>query len=100
MKISFYLNDNPTTEITIFRELSTTPFKVGDKVSLSVTDIKKSTLHSYTDNYRTKVTNENELISEKFDLKDVIIKREEKYISFNILSEPTLTIDYYCKLIN
>ena len=106
MIIHFYLNNEEETHITSFHDLKNNPFKLRDEIYLKVEELYPITTLSATHeskkqlDYRLKLISDNKKLKESFDLKKIKLLKEGKHIDFNLLKEPTLTIEYHCEIID
>jgi len=100
MTIRFYLDDEKETEITSFYELTSNPFKVGDRIWLSVDDVCPADYNKYTGTTQTDIIKKNQIEKSTFNRKMVEIVRECKDIRFVMTTEPILTIEYHCIIVN
>lgn len=100
MHIYFYLENEEETGITSFHNLVSNPFKVGDEISLEVDELSPKDLSTFREELRIGYTTDNNNLSKKFRLKTIRIVRERKFMRFNLLHEPKLTIEYHCELID
>jgi hypothetical protein len=101
MRISFYLKEGDTErEITSFNELKHNPFKEGDIVNLQVGELYPAELKGCNQSFKTSLTNSNIELSKTFNHKKVKLISESKWLTFNVLSEPRLVIEYYCEILN
>ena len=88
--INFITYDEHETIITSFQDIPFNPFKKGDTIFPIVDNIKRP--HSKT------ITDANDILKSKYNEKPFTLIKEIKYVSFNILGESTITINYYCDL--
>lgn len=100
MTIHFYLNDKTETPITSFHDLATNPFKVGDIINLSVDELYPKDYSQYNKPTQEKMILDNDKLRNNFNIKSIKIVREGKYCGFNGLTEPILTIEYHCEIVD
>ena len=99
MNIHFYLNDKEETPVMSFYDLATNPFKKGDVVSLTVDDLVPAEYNQFKKDDQEKVLKDHVKLQERFRFKKLMLLHEGKYVKFNTLSEPSITIEYHCELI-
>ncbi len=101
MRISFYLKEgDDETQITSFNELTSNPFKVGDIINLKVERLHLMKIVGFMESFREKVTENNDKLSGSFNNKKVKLIEESKWVSFDVVSEPKMVIEYYCEILN
>jgi len=98
MKISFYLLDDDT-EITSFTGLTSNPFNLNDVVNLSVKPLRNDEYEGANKDFIQNVIYNNHNAKEAFNLKEIRLLTEKKYIKFNVLSEPELYVEYHCQIV-
>lgn len=99
MNIYFYLNIEKETEITSFYNLNSNPFKLNDIVSISVDEFVPAELDKYKEDFKKNMILKNDENRKQFHLKKIKLVRENKYVRYNILSKPIITIEYFCEII-
>jgi|LakMenEpi03Aug12_release.lakeMendotaPanAssembly.Ray.scaffolds.fasta_scaffold403768_4 hypothetical protein len=96
MTIHFYLDDETETPITSIYDLTSNPFKIGDEIYLTVDGVYPVDYGKFKEEYRTKVINDNKELESKFNRKKIKLVREGKHMSFKVIKECRLTIEYHC----
>lgn len=98
MNILFYLDNESETPITSFYDLASNPFKVGDVVSLEVNELYPAEYLKFNNEKKQiELISRNTDLQNTFNNKKIMIVKEGKYMRFNKLNEPILTIEYHCK---
>lgn len=97
MHINFYMNNEEETPIFNCYDIPSNPFSVGDIITLDVDMLSPS---DYLYNERImELAQEHKTMREMFDRKKIKIVREGKYVRFNVVGEPSLTIEYHCEFV-
>ena len=100
MTIQLYLKDGDNeTSICTFREMHSNPFKLGDIISLSVKQLREIHLKEIKKEFLNSFYIQNEKIKEQFNLRDVKIIKEHKFITIEALMKDSITIEYMCEFI-
>ena len=100
MDIRFYLNDGEDDEITRFTSIVSNPFNIGDVISLRVTELRCRDFNPTPNSQmKHKMVKDNDDLIQNFDIKKVKIVSDFKQIRFNLLSEPRVTIEYFCEFV-
>ena len=97
MDIQFYLLEEET-HITSFYEMQSNPFNVGDKIYLSVSELRLNQTGTFKDSIKQQFKEKNIELADKFNLKEMELLTEKKFVKFNCLGEQKLTIEYHCIL--
>jgi len=95
MKIIF-CNITGNNVITYF-DLPSNPFKIGDTLNVSISDIDGK-VRDFPPDLQEKIKDTYFDLYETYNFKKLYLHREAKYIEFNNLSEPIITIEYYCEV--
>lgn len=102
MNIHFYLDDENQNEtlITTMSDVESNPFNIGDVVWLNVTELFPSQYdHIGNRNSRNRFMDNQKELEATFNRKEVKLLRVGKYMRFNVLSNPSLTIEYHCEFV-
>ncbi len=100
MTINFYLNNQEETQITSLYEMVSTPFNVGDEISLDVNELYPIQVDKFKPDSKKNFIERNDELRNLFRLKHIKIVRVYNSMRFNLLSKTTVTIDYYCEFVN
>lgn len=100
MTIRFYLDDGLDTEITTMYDMQSNPFNVGDIINLDVDELYPIEYKKYKEAFRKSLMEDNDKLMSKFRRKKIRLERVSKYMSFKIITETKLVIEYYCKIID
>lgn len=101
IKIQFCLKDSEGVEtILTDMKLPSNPFKVGDKVNLSLNSLRKDELIGYVDSYKETIKNKHELFMSSVHLKTAILTEEKFFLDIDLLNNDSLSISYYCEIID
>jgi hypothetical protein len=87
------------TEITTFFDMEFNPFHIEDVIYLNVEELYPAEYSQYKEHFQLQLLNNNDELSNRFNLKKIKLIREEKYLNIKIAHKPKLTIDYYCEFI-
>lgn len=99
MNVHFYIDNEEETPIMDMYDVPIEPFKVGDRIHLSVEEIYPKEMEGYKDSLRKKMLEYNKELEELFNHNIIQIKRMGKYARFNQLNEAKITIEYHCILL-
>lgn len=96
MTIHLYLNNSQETKITSFYDMVSNPFKVGDTISFTVDELFPADTSDYPEHQKKTTIDNNNLLQDSFNRKKLTIVKEGKFVRFNGIREPRLTIEYHC----
>jgi len=99
MTIHLYLNNQEETIITSFYDMSSNPFSLGDIIGLSVEDLFPVQYSKFKEDTIKNMLQDNKKNRKLFNRKKIKLVKEGKWIDYNIITEPKLTIEYHCELI-
>jgi hypothetical protein len=102
MKIhaNFWLDDEDETSIPMsMYDLTAPPFKVGDRITLSVDDLVPKDYNSYKPDVAKRFIEDNNAAREMFNFKTIEIVRVGNYARFNTVRDGSLTYEYHCKFV-
>lgn len=99
MTINFYMNNEEETPIFNLYDAPSNPFSVGDVILLDVEMIFPTDFKGKNEERSMELLQNHKDVREMFDRKKVKIVREGKYVRFNIIGEPKLTIEYHCEFV-
>jgi len=100
MNVYFYIDNEEETEIMSMYDVPVEPFKVGDRIHLTVDELYPKDLEKFTKPSTQKAMMvKNSELWELFERNTIQIKRMGRYARFNTLNEAKITIEYHCLLI-
>jgi hypothetical protein len=101
IKIEFYIKDSEGNEqVLTDMKLPSNPFKVGDKISLSLNWLRQSDLIGYIDSFRETVKKNYDFLETTVHLKKVVLVSEDFILSIDVLHQNSLTVSYYCEIVD
>lgn len=100
MTIHFYLRNEEETQIMTFHDLESNPFKIGDKIFLTVDELFPIDYSKFEKELQKKFILDNNERHSTFNRKKIEIVKEGKHVCFNGLNSINLTIEYHCVFCN
>ena len=100
MNIFLYIDDEEHTQIDSFFDILFNPFKLGDELKLKVSDIYPREYENFKEEYKNNLLRDCEDRKKIAHLKTFKIIRENKYVDIKVAAKSTITIEYFCTLID
>lgn len=101
IKIQFCLKDSEGNEsILTEMKLPSNPFKVGDKVNLTLKELKTHELSNYKDSIKESIKTKHELFLSTVHLKTAVLIDEQFFLDIDLVHENELSISYTCEIID
>ena len=101
IKIQFCLKDSEGNEsILTEMKLPSNPFKVGDKVNLTLKNLKSHELSDYKDSIKESIKTNHELYQSTVHLKTAVLIDEQFFLDIDLVHENELSISYTCEIID
>jgi hypothetical protein len=101
IKIEFYIKDSEgNEEILTEMKLPSNPFKVGDKISLSLNSLRHNDLIGYNDSFKETVKKNHDFLERTIHLKKLVLISEDFIFGIDVLHENSLTVSYYCEILD
>ena len=101
IKIELCLKDSEGTEsILTEMKLPSNPFKVGDKVNLSLNSLQLHELIGYKDSFIESLKTKHELYQSTVHLKTAVLIDEQFFLDIDLRHENELSVSYTCEIID
>ncbi len=101
IKIQLCLKDSEGNEsILTEMKLPSNPFKVGDKVNLSLNTLLHHDLVFSKDSVRDSIKSNHELYQSTVHLKTAVLIDEQFFLDIDLIHENQLSVSYTCEIID